>query len=550
MVLAWLLLMAGQASVPEMISRYQADVGSLDRKYPLPLSATRANRFQEFTAQTLREVDALPFDSLSPDDRIDAVRFRSYLVHEQRAALADRAKESAILPFVPFAPKLVALLEGRLRFEPLQADKAAATVAALTSEIQTGLAKLDDRKGTAPSLANRVVTVLDQLSYALTRWHDFYDGYDPLFSWWLQAPYPDLQRALADYRGAVRSKFVGDDPLTIVGDPIGRDGLVRELDYEMIPYTPEDLIAFAKQEFAWCEGEMRKASRELGYGDDWKKALEHVKELHVAPGEQPALIRDLAREATEFVEKRNLVTVPSLAKETWRIEMLSPERQKANPFFLGGEEIQVSFPTNGMTQTEKQMSMRGNNPHFARATVFHELIPGHHLQGFMADRCRPYRSLFYTPFYVEGWALYWELRMWDLGFARSPEDRVGMLFWRMHRCARIILSLGFHLEQMTPAECIDYLVDRVGHERANATAEVRRWFRGDYGPLYQVGYLLGGMQLRALHKEVVGGKKLTEREFHDAVLQQNTLPIELIRAAITGQRLPKDFRSNWRFLDR
>jgi uncharacterized protein (DUF885 family) len=125
-----------------------------------------------------------------------------------------------------------------------------------------------------------------------------------------------------------------------------------------------------------------------------------------------------------------------------------------------------------------------------------------------------------------------------------------MLFWRMHRCARIILSLGFHLEQMTPAECIDYLVDRVGHERANATAEVRRWFRGDYGPLYQVGYLLGGMQLRALHKEVVGSKKLTEREFHDAVLQQNTLPIELIRAAITGQRLPKDFRSNWRFLDR
>ena len=35
-----------------------------------------------------------------------------------------------------------------------------------------------------------------------------------------------------------------------------------------------------------------------------------------------------------------------------------------------------------------------------------------------------------TPFYVEGWALYWEMRMWDMGFARNAHDRVGMLFWR------------------------------------------------------------------------------------------------------------------------
>ena len=54
--------------------------------------------------------------------------------------------------------------------------------------------------------------------------------------------------------------------------------------------------------------------------------------------------------------------------------------------------------------------------------------------------------------------------------------RAGALFWRMHRCARIIFSLGFHLEKMTPKECIDLLVDRIGHERDNATAEVRRSF--------------------------------------------------------------------------
>ena len=75
-----------------------------------------------------------------------------------------------------------------------------------------------------------------------------------------------------------------------------------------------------------------------------------------------------------------------------------------SPFFLGGEVIRGSFPTDEMTHEEKRMSMRGNNTHFSRATVHHELIPGHHLQGFMTDRYNSHRYLFGTPFWTEGWA--------------------------------------------------------------------------------------------------------------------------------------------------
>ena len=53
---------------------------------------------------------------------------------------------------------------------------------------------------------------------------------------------------------------------------------------------------------------------------------------------------------------------------------------------------------------------------------------------------------------------------------------------------------------MTPQQCIDFLVDRVGHERANAEAEVRRSFNGTYPPLYQLAYMIGGLQFRALHR--------------------------------------------------
>src|SRR5438093_8820525 len=105
-----------------------------------------------------------------------------------------------------------------------------------------------------------------------------------------------------------------------------------------------------------------------------------------------------------------------------------------------------------------------------------------------------------------------------------------MLFWRMHRAARIIVSLKFHLGQMKPPEMVDFLVDRVGHERLGATSEVRRFISGGYSPLYQCGYMIGGLQLRALRQELVGTGKMTDRQFNDSVLTYNTIPIEMIRA--------------------
>jgi hypothetical protein len=285
----------------------------------------------------------------------------------------------------------------------------------------------------------------------------------------------------------------------------------------------------------------------MGLGDDWPKAVEKVKTMHVEPGRQPELIRDLAREAIDYVRKHDLVTVPPLASETWRMEMMSPQRQLVNPFFTGGETISVSFPTNTMSHEAKLQSMRGNNIPFARATVHHELIPGHHLQGFMTARYRSHRGLFGTAFWSEGWALYWEMVLYDRGFPKTPEDRVGFLFWRMHRCARIVFSLNYHLGKMSPQQCIDYLVERVGHERDNATAEVRRSFATSYGPLYQAAYMLGGLQLRALRKELVETGKMAERDFHDAILKQNRIPIAMVRVILTKPQLSRDFSPIWKF---
>ena len=137
--------------------------------------------------------------------------------------------------------------------------------------------------------------------------------------------------------------------------------------------------------------------------------------------------------------------------------------------------------------------------------------------------------------------------MWDLKFPRTPEERIGALFCAC-TAARIIFSLNFHLEKMNAQECVDFLVNRVGHERENAVGEVRRSFESTYSPLYQAGYMLGALQLRALYHELVDGGKMTPRGFHDAVLQENSIPIEMV-ASLTKQPLTRDYKTNWRFDD-
>jgi uncharacterized protein (DUF885 family) len=236
-----------------------------------------------------------------------------------------------------------------------------------------------------------------------------------------------------------------------------------------------------------------------------------------------------------------------MLKEDFWEEAITAQNQLVNPFFLGGAVIQVSSPAASQTHRQRLESLRGNNMFFARATVFHELVPGHHMQQYMQQRYRTYRAIFSTPFWTEGMAFYWEMLLWDLGFTHTPEQRVGALVWRMHRCARIIFSLSFHLRKMTPVECVKLLVDRVGFEPANAEGEVRRSFAGNYPPIYQCAYMLGALQFRALHRELVGSGKMTNRAFHDAVYHEGNIPIEMVRLALNGQKVARDYQPSWKF---
>jgi len=378
------------ASASEMratIERYAVDRFALGRFYAVETSPTRQARLKQFYSDWLAALGPLNFDAMSQEGKIDYLLFKNHLDHELRQ-LDLRAKALAETEsLIPFSQTITDLEDARRRMENIDSPKTAALLTALGKQIEAQRKSVEASLKPDPkaepkaetskikkTVANRAAVQINALRNTLKGWFGFYNGYDPVFTWWAGEPYKAVDQSLQTYATFLREKIVGvkpGDEGAIVGDPIGRDALMSELAYEMIPYTPEELIAIGNKEYDWCENEMKRASRELGFGDDWHKALEHVKTLYVEPGKQPDLIRELALEAIDFVDKHDLVTVPQLARDTWRMEMMSPERQLVSPFFLGGETILVSYPTNTMTHEQKLMSMRGNNRHFSRATVLH-----------------------------------------------------------------------------------------------------------------------------------------------------------------------------------
>lgn len=533
------------------IIQYEADLGSLRRFYTIANSPERRQRFRELNQQYLSQLDKLDFKALTPNNQVDFLLFQRDLKEDLRLYTVADQESERIKGWFPFAESIYALEKKRRRGLALNAETLAQDFNTWTAQAAEAEEKLGKMTSMDPVLASRAEETVKGLEQAIKSVFEFYNEYDPAFTWWMAKPYPKLIEQLQQLTRSIQPRAqLGEkakDGSGIVGVAVGREELMRQLKMEYIPYTPEELLTIANQEFAWCDRELLKASREMGFGNDWRAAQEKVKNSYVPAGKQPELILRLYQESVDFLKQHNLITIPPLAEETWRMGMMTPERQLINPFFLGGEQILISYPTSGMEHADKLMSMRGNNPHFSRSTVHHELIAGHHLQMFMNNRYQTHRRRFSTPFWIEGWALYWEMVLWDKGFPQSPEDKIGMLFWRMHRCARIIFSLNYHLGKWTPQQCIDFLVDRVGHERANAEGEVRRSFVGGYEPLYQLAYMTGGLQFMALRRELVDSGKMTDKQFHDSILQLNELPVEFIRALLTQQPLRKDFQTSWKF---
>ncbi|MGI8495774.1 MAG: DUF885 family protein, partial [Pyrinomonadaceae bacterium] len=275
-----------------VIEKFKEDSGSVNRFYSAPTSPNRAARLRELYQNRLAFLNKQDFDALNHDEQIDYLLFKNYLEHENRELDRRNKQLEEMSALVPFMKTISDLEDSRRKLEPADPAKIAALLNDLNKNVEATQKGIEAGTNLKPkrTVANRAARTVASLRQTLKNWFNYYNGYDPMFTWWNDAPYKTVDASLQNYQGFLLDKLVGiksDDKTTIIGDPIGREALLQELQYEMIPYTPEELIEIANKEFAWCEAEMKKASAAMGYDDDWKKALEAVKNKYVEPGKQP-----------------------------------------------------------------------------------------------------------------------------------------------------------------------------------------------------------------------------------------------------------------------
>jgi len=170
----------------------------------------------------------------------------------------------------------------------------------------------------------------------------------------------------------------------------------------------------------------------------------------------------------------------------------------------------------------------------ADATAFHEAIPGHHLQNAIAhekEDIPPITRFGWVPGYGEGWGLYAERLADEQGLYSSDAARLGMLSTSAWRAVRLVVDTGIHAMGWDRKRAIEMMLAHTVLSEDQATAEVDRYISF---PGQATAYMVGYLEIRALRSEAERelGSKFDLKEFHDRVLENGAVPLDVLRAHV------------------
>ena len=168
------------------------------------------------------------------------------------------------------------------------------------------------------------------------------------------------------------------------------------------------------------------------------------------------------------------------------------------------------------------------------ALTAHESVPGHHQQNAIASEIEgvpEFRKVLGYSAFGEGWGLYSEKLAIDMDIYENEYEHFGRLSYEMWRACRLVIDTGIHAKGWSRQQALDYLGDNTSLSQANVRAEVDRYISW---PGQALAYKLGEMKILELRTraEIELGDRFDIREFHDVVLGQGALPLDLLERIV------------------
>jgi len=170
----------------------------------------------------------------------------------------------------------------------------------------------------------------------------------------------------------------------------------------------------------------------------------------------------------------------------------------------------------------------------SESLTLHESVPGHHLQLSLAQEMQGMpefrKQLGYTA-YIEGWALYCETMGEELGLYTDPYMKFGQINDEMWRAIRLVVDTGIHSMGWTREQALQYFRDNSAVPERDVVVEVDRYI---VWPGQALGYKIGQMEIRRLRNEAEAalGDKFDERAFHDTILGEGALPLDVLEKQV------------------
>jgi uncharacterized protein (DUF885 family) len=317
------------------------------------------------------------------------------------------------------------------------------------------------------------------------------------------------------------------------------DEILRE--DHMVDYDAEGLLEVGWEQLEQTKAQMETVAKEIDPTKSVEEILEEAKNDHPTADGLLRAYEDAMNSARQYVIDHEIVTIPEneslkIVETPVYLRPIIPYAayMNAGMFERQQDGIFLVTPVDPNAPDEaKEQKLKGHFSVKLPVVALHEGYPGHHLQLTRANRTEtiPRRmGSFLATLFIEGWAFYCEELMEQLGWIAKPIQRLGRLHDQLWRAARIILDVSLHTKGMTVQEAIDFMVERVQLEPANATAEVRRYTQT---PTQPQSYLMGKLQILDLIADLKkANPDLSMREMHDRLLATGSLPPRLMRQAL------------------
>ena len=282
------------------------------------------------------------------------------------------------------------------------------------------------------------------------------------------------------------------------------------------------------KEVARIEGEMARVAQEAGFSGsatEYERRLANDPAMHFST---KAEMLQYARDVLARVQPQVPRLFRRMPRMTVDVRPIPPDREasRSSSYTAGTADgtRPAWFNMNTYRPTD-QMKYR------TEALVLHETVPGHHLQVGLARELQgvpEFRTVFRAPAFSEGWGLYAESLGTELGVYRDASTKFGQLASEQFRAVRLVVDTGIHSRGWSRDRAREYFAQ---HVPSQSLAEVDRYIAR---PGQALAYKLGELEIVRLRRkaEQALGSRFDVRDFHDAVLRNGSMPLDLLEPQV------------------